>query len=148
MAKHRTGDPWMPSAEYGRGLPPFTANLFVREIPRSVRFYQDVLGARVLYHDSDFAALEACGVGLMLHADHTLETHPWTGRLPAEGPRGAGVELRLFGLDPDRVAERAASAGVPLLEPVRDRAHGWRETTLADPDGYLWAVGVPIPPAP
>jgi hypothetical protein len=25
------------------------------------------------------------------------------------------------------------------------KGHGWREVMVEDPDGYLWAVGVPTP---
>jgi hypothetical protein len=28
--------------------------------------------------------------------------------------------------------------------PVRDWPHGWRDCVLEDPDGYTFAVGVPL----
>jgi hypothetical protein len=38
--KLRTGDPCIPAPEYGRLMPQFTVNLIVRDVPRSLAFYQ------------------------------------------------------------------------------------------------------------
>ena len=141
MAKKRTGEPWMPAAEYGRGLPQFTVNLIVRDLARSVAFYRDVLGADVQYYDPDFAALRVSGLEFMLHADHTYDDHPWYGRLVGSEGRGLGAELRLFGVSPDEVEARARANGATVVQPATDKAHGWREMMVADPDGYVWAIG-------
>jgi uncharacterized glyoxalase superfamily protein PhnB len=140
--KKRTGDPWMPAAEYGHSLPAFMANLIVRDIPRSVDFYANVLEATVLYSDPDFAALQVGGVELMLHADHTYDGHPWYERLISSERRGLGAELRLFGLDPDAVECRARDAGATIVVPPTTKGHGWREVMVEDPDGYVWAAGL------
>ena len=144
MAKKREGEPWMSAAEYGRQLPPFSVNLIVRDVARSVAFYRDVLGAAVGYSDPDFAALKLVELDVMLHADHTYEDHPWHERLASGEGRGLGAELRLLGVDPDQVEARARKAGSDVVQPAADKAHGWRDVMVADPDGYLWAVGVPI----
>jgi len=139
-----TSEPWMPADEYGRSLPPLTINLLSADVPRSVAFHRDVLQATVAYSDVDFAALNLRGVDFMLHADHAYEGHPWHARLLAREPRGLGAELRLFGVDPDQVEARARSAGATIVASTSDKPHGWREVMVADPDGYVWAVGVPI----
>ncbi len=100
--KKRTAEPWMAADAYGRSLPPFTVNLIVTDIERSVAFYREVLEAAVAHFDADFAALRLNGVDFMLHADHTYEDHPWRGRLAAGEARGLGAEIRVFGLDPTR----------------------------------------------
>ncbi len=158
MAKKRVGDPWMPAGEFGRSLSAFSVNLLVADVERAVAFYREVFQAEVRYSDPDFAALriEALTPGpspvrgrrvmteLMLHADHTYEGHPWHRRLTAGDGRGLGAELRLFGVDPDRLEERARAMGATVLKSATDKEHGWRETWVQDPDGYVWAVGVPI----
>ncbi len=148
MAKKRVGDPWMPAGEYGRSLPSFTINLLVADIARAAAFYRDVFQAEVRYSDPDFAALKIGQLEFMLHADHTYESHPWHGQLTGERPRGLGIELRLLGVDPDRLEQRARQAGGSVLHPAADKAHGWRETWVRDPDGYVWAVGLPIQQRP
>ena len=142
--KKRTGDPWMPGDAYGRSLPALTVNLVASNIPRSVEFYRGVLGATVVYFDEDFAALRLSGVDFMLHADHTYDTNPWHASLLDGSRRGLGAEIRAFGIDPDAVERRARERGAPIVRPAEDRHHGWREVMVADPDGYVWAVGTAI----
>ncbi len=139
--KKRTREPWMPADEYGRLLPKFSVNLITSDLERSVRFYADVLGAKVVFADPDFVALELEGLSFMLHADHTYDLHPWSSRLAAGQQRGLGAELRLFGVDPDAIESRARSHGALILQPAQDKPHGWRDIIVADPDGYTWAVG-------
>ena len=145
MTTKRTGDAWMPAADYGRAMPKFSLNLLVRDVERSVPFYKDVLGATVRYADRDFAALSLQGVDFMLHSDHTYDHHPLFERLKAAGPRGTGAELRVIGIDPDAAEQRAKTAVAKILQPAMDFPHGWRDVMLEDPDGYIWAVGVAIP---
>jgi uncharacterized glyoxalase superfamily protein PhnB len=143
--KQRTGDPWRPAAQYGRELPPFTVNLLVRDVPRAAGFLSQVLTATIHYADPDFAAFNVGGVEMMLHADHTYDKHPWHGPLTRGERRGLGAELRVFGIDPDAVERRARERGARVVQPATTKAHGWREVMVEDPDGYLWAVGVPTP---
>ena len=144
MTKTRMGDPFMSADEYGRSLPRFSVNLLVQNVETSLGFYRDVLGATARYSDNDFAALFLAGVEFMLHADHAYDHHPLYPLLLAAPVRGAGVELRFLGVDPDKVEERARRIGTPIVQPAKDFRHGWREVTVLDPDGYIWTVGLPI----
>ncbi len=143
-------DPLPDPPAYGRSLPAFCANLLVRDPRVSAGWYREVLGARVRHADGSFAAMElpagAAGVPLMLHADPTYTAHPWAGDLRAGVRRGLGAELRLLGPDPDAVATAAHDLGGTVLQEPADTPHGWRDTIVEDPDGYAWAVGVPLPP--
>jgi len=144
MTMTRSGEAWMPADEYGRALPRFSVNLLVRDLSRSLSFYEQVLGATVRYGDSDFAAMVLNEVQFMLHADHTYDHHQLYARLQGGGKRGTGAELRVMGIDPDDLQKRAEAAGAIILQPVADFPHGWRDVILEDPDGYIWAVGVPL----
>ena len=145
MTMKRTGESWMPADEYGRILPPFTVNLLVADVAKSVTFYTTVLGAKVVYSDPDFAAIRINELEFMLHADHAYEHHPWHGLLVRGERRGLGAEMRLFPLDPDAVEARAKKFGATILQPSQNMPHGWRDVIVADPDGYAWAVGVATP---
>jgi catechol 2,3-dioxygenase-like lactoylglutathione lyase family enzyme len=134
----------MSAADYGRTLSGLSVNLIVRDIGRSVPFYTGVLEMRRLYSDEDFAAFERDGVRLQLHADHTYAGMPWAKRLTDSAPRGLGAEIRILGIDPDAAEKRARDAGFTVAVPVRDWPHGWRDCVLEDPDGYTFAVGVPL----
>jgi predicted enzyme related to lactoylglutathione lyase len=144
MTMTRSGDAWMSADEYGRALPKFSVNLLVRDLSTSLSFYEQVLGTTVRYRDSDFAAMVLNGVEFMLHADHTYDRHPLYSRLQGQGKRGTGAELRVMGIDPDSLQKRAEAAGAIILQPAADFPHGWRDVILEDPDGYIWAVGIPL----
>jgi catechol 2,3-dioxygenase-like lactoylglutathione lyase family enzyme len=142
--KKRKTQPWMTAAEYGRTLSGLSVNLIVRDVARSIPFYTDVLQLRLLYSDEDFAAFERDGARLQLHADHTYARMPWASRLSEDSRRGLGAEIRILGIEPDSAEERARDGGFTVLVPVRDWPHGWRDCVLEDPDGYTFAVGVPL----
>lgn len=142
--KKRKTEPWMTAADYGRTLTGLSVNLIVRDVARSTQFYTGVLELRLLYSDDDFAAFEREGVRLQLHADHTYARMPWASRLRDDSTRGLGAEIRILGIDPDAAERRARDGGFAVLVPVRDWPHGWRDCVLEDPDGYTFAVGVPL----
>jgi uncharacterized glyoxalase superfamily protein PhnB len=139
----RTGEAFMPADNYGRGMRPFSVNLLVRDLRASLAFYERVLGAAVRYSDGDFAVLKLLDFEFMLHADHTYDRHPLYERLKNSGVRGTGAELRVLGIDPDLLEKRARDADATIIQATRDFPHGWRDVMVADPDGYIWAVGVP-----
>ncbi len=145
--KKRAADqiPWMSPPDYGRSLGPgLGINLLVREVAPAVRFATEVLGATATYADEDFAVMRLAGSEWMLHADHTYRDNPLIGIVQGAETRGAGVEIRLYGIDPD-VAEGAARAGGwTVLSGALDKPHGLREAVLIDDDGYVWVPGVQL----
>jgi len=144
--KTRAGAPFMAPADYGRTLDGFGVNLLVREVARTASFLREVLGLEEVYRDTDFAVLRHAGHDIMLHADHTYGDHPLLALTGDGQVRGAGAELRLYGVDPDAAEARARVRGDHVLAPTADKPHGLRECFLADPDGYIWVPGV-APPA-
>ena len=140
--------PWIPGFRYGALLPALSLNLLVSDTTAATNFYRDVLKAEVHYLDIDFAAVRVGDAEVMLHADHTHDTHPWFPQLAAGASRGLGAQIRLLGLlDPDEVERRARDHGGHIAVTATDKGHGWREVLVRDPDGYEWAIGVLIPPA-
>ncbi|MBI3240873.1 MAG: VOC family protein [Chloroflexi bacterium] len=144
--KLRTGDPWMPAADYSRSLKALTINLLVRDVGKALVFQREVLGATVVYSDPDFAVLRANGAEWMLHADHTYQGHAMEGSLAGAGQRGAGAELRLHGRDPDEAEAAARRLGFGVLAPATDTPHGLREVYLLDDDGYTWVPDTLVKP--
>ncbi len=142
--KKREGEPFMSAPDYGRSLRGFGVNLLVRDVARAAAFQREVLGVEAVYLDADFAVLAHGGGQWMLHADHTYADHPLLA-LTGDGVlRGAGAELRLYGIDPDAAEARAREKGHTVLAPSADKPHGLRECFLADEDGYIWVPGTAI----
>ncbi len=152
--KERSGEPWMAADAYGRSLKGMGVNLLVREVARSVAFLTEVLALDLVYADADFAVLrygsregggqEGGGQDVILHADHTYAEHPLLALTGDGALRGAGAELRLYGVDPDAAEARARTRGDAVFAETQDKPHGLRECYLADPDGYIWVPGIGI----
>ncbi|MEO1197651.1 MAG: hypothetical protein AAFX39_00245 [Pseudomonadota bacterium] len=149
MTKLRTDDPFMPADDYGRSLtmPPKPAlgiNLLVRDVATATAFQRDVLDCEIIYQDPDFAVVAFNGSEWMVHADHTYSDNALTGVVQGAETRGAGVELRLYGCDPDQAEARAHAQGAIVLAGSIDKPHGLRECVIIDPDGYAWVPGVAL----
>ena len=140
--------PWMSADDYGRSLSGLSFNLLVRNMAKAIGFQREVLGASVVYSDSDFAVLRRSLPGgtveWMLHADHTYGDHPLLALTGDGALRGAGVEIRLHDHDPDGAAAKAESLGYTVLAAAADKPHGLREAYIADPDGYIWVLDSPL----
>ncbi len=138
---------FMSADEYGRSLQGLGINLLVRDVGRSAAFARDVLGARVVFADKDFAVLRYANgptsAEWMLHSDGTYHSNPVLNLLGDAAIRGAGAELRLYHCDPDAAVERAKAHGHHVLAEAADKPHGLREAYILDPDGYCWVPGVP-----
>lgn len=128
----------MPAPDYSRTLRGVGFNLLVRDVEVSAAFVTGVLGLELVYADPDFAVLRHDGCDVLLHADHTYDTHPLLPRAEHARVRGAGAELRVYGIDPDAAERRARDAGREVLSASTDTGHGLRECFVVDPDGYVW----------
>lgn len=127
-------------AELGRALSGVGVNILTRDAARLAGFAVEVFGLRAHRVSADFALLEHDGALIQLHADATFAAHPLHALLPEGAPRGAGVQIYLFGIDPDAVAARAEAAGGMVIEPPADKPHGLREATILAPEGQAFTA--------
>lgn len=135
----------MPAPDFGASLQGFTVNLLTQNLPRALLFQRDVLLAEMLHEDDDLLIVSGFGNSWMLHADHTYDKHALLADTQSTNRRGAGVELRLHGCDPDSTAERAVKHGFSILDGPRDQPdHGLREVHIIDDDGYIWVPDIPL----
>ena len=131
--------------DFGRSLPRGVGiNLLVPEIAPMEAFCRDVLGATIVYADEDFAAVELLGSVFMLHADHSYSDNPMTGVIHGVEQRGAGIEIRIYGLDPDIAEARARQHGHHVLAGSLDKPHGLRECHIVGPSAYVFVPSAGI----
>jgi catechol 2,3-dioxygenase-like lactoylglutathione lyase family enzyme len=130
----------IPAADFGQSLTGLSVNLLVRDVQAEVAFLTGVFGLAAHQVSDDFAILVHAGQPFQLHSDRTFARHPLYALLPESGPRGAGIELRLPGCDPDQaVARLAGFAEAVLLAGAQDKTgHGLREAVILCPNGYAW----------
>jgi catechol 2,3-dioxygenase-like lactoylglutathione lyase family enzyme len=143
--KKREGESWMPADEYGRTLKSgIGVNLLVRDVAAAIEFQTKVLLAETVYGDPDFAVMRSGGTEWMLHADHTYRDHELAGIIADVEARGAGIELRVYGRDPDAATKAARDGDWTVLSDAIDKVHGQREAHIIDDDGYVWVPGISI----
>jgi hypothetical protein len=145
--KKRIGEAFMSADAFGRSLPRGVGiNLLVPQIEPMAAFLRDALFATVIYADADFAVLVIEGSPVMLHADHSYLDHAMHGITAGVEARGIGVEIRIYGCDPDRAEAAARARGDVILSGAMDKPHGLRECHIVGPSGYVFAPSVTIAP--
>lgn len=132
--------------EFGRSLSGLGVNLLSPDVPRLAGFLQTCFGVSVLRLSGDFAILRHGGTLFQLHADATFGAHPALAVVPEMPPRGGGVQLYLFGADPDAACGRAERAGGTVVEPPADKPHGLREATILSPEGFAFSPAIALEP--
>jgi len=137
-----TGKSFMPADAFGRRLRGFGVNILVSDVGATLAFLTAVLRVEVVHADADFAVCRHDGCQWMLHSDASYHSNPLLALTGDGAIRGAGLELRLYGVDPDAAAARAVAAGHTVLQPASDKPHGLREAYIAGPDGYVWVPSV------
>jgi uncharacterized glyoxalase superfamily protein PhnB len=132
----------LSAQDYGRSLRGLGFNLMVRDVAAAVSFAETVLQATAFHQTDAFAAMKLNGCDFMFHADMTYANNPLKGFIEGNTPRGVGVELRIYGLDPDEAEKRAREAGFTVLAGSLDKPHGLRECMIVDGEGYVWIPSV------
>ena len=130
------------AATFGRSLRGLGVNLLCRDVGAMADFLAGCFGLSIHRLSADFAMARHGDVLIQLHGDATFSRHPLHGLLPEGAPRGAGVQLYLFGLDPDAACARAEAAGGLVLETPADKPHGLREATILGPEGHAFSPAV------
>ncbi len=134
----------LSAAQVSHLLAGFGVNLLVSDVRNTVLFLQSIFNFTDLRCSGDYALLRHRDHYYQLHSDQTYSSHPLLSVLPESGLRGAGVELRLFQMDPDKAERNAIAGGYTMLQSTADKPHGLRECFILDPDGYCWVPSVKI----
>ncbi len=116
--------------------------VLVRDLPRSRRFYEAIIGRapeKASAHEVRFGM--DGGLALTLHADLPPETRARWRIHDEPARRGWGVYLTFRTADPDAAALAAVAAGGTLVEGPGIAPWGGRFAILEDPDGYAVEIG-------
>jgi catechol 2,3-dioxygenase-like lactoylglutathione lyase family enzyme len=124
--------------------PALVPELHCSDLDKSLAFYVDLLGFRILYDrpEDRFAFLERSGAELM------LEEYAPGGRMlakaPFEQPYGRGINFQIRVEDVDALYDTVIRDGPPVFLPLEERWYrrddtelGCRQFIVEDPDGYL-----------
>lgn len=128
--------------DFGRSLRGIGLNLLSADVPALAAFLEGVFGASVHRLSKDFAIVAHGGTVMQLHADGTYGGHPLLGLVPETAPRGGGVQVFLFGADPEAAVAAAERFGGVAMEPPRVKPHGLYEATVVSAEGFAFTAAV------
>lgn len=114
--------------------------LAFRNPAKAIEFYKRALAAREIFR---FEVGEDIPHAELRIGDSTINvTGEWPegGRFSAETLGNSPVWMSLQVPDVDSFAERAAEAGMNIVQPPSDQFYGHRTATLTDPFGYTWGI--------
>ncbi len=117
--------------------------LYVKDVRRSLEFYNEVIGAEVLQLHAEregaplsLAIMRLGGFTIMLHPQEPHAEEFVDARL------GVGIHLQMEVPDVDVFYQHCLDQGAYFAvsgEPT-DQLWNWREFAIRDPDGYVWSV--------
>lgn len=113
--------------------------LFVDDLPRTKRFYEEVFDAPTVFEDEDSAAFEFENTIVNLLAAPAAREliEPAAVGDPNDG---AHAQLTIWVDDADAACATLQERGVTLLNGPTDRPWGVRTAAFADPAGHVWEV--------
>jgi uncharacterized glyoxalase superfamily protein PhnB len=138
MSEDDLAKPRMSGADYGRSLTGLGFNLIVNDLNRAVHFATQVIQAEVFFRTDVFAAMTISGQHFMFHINDSYRGNELHATLSSDAPRGVGIELRCYNVDPDAAEARARLSGYTVLAGSLDKPHGLRECMILDDDGFVW----------
>ncbi len=118
--------------------------LWVRDGPAAVAFYEHALGAVVEHRvagPEDFDVIAQLSVSGARFWVSTASGH--LHRFSPDAIGGATCRILLVVDDPESLLSAAVAAGATQTSPVGEE-HGWRLGRFKDPFGHEWEVGRPI----
>ena len=113
--------------------------MFVEDLERAKRFYQDVFGLPVFFEDANSAvfAFDGTLVNLLKVSEAPGLVAPAAVASPDAGVR---FQFTLGVDDVDAMCERLRAQGVELLNGPMDRPWGIRTASFRDPGGHIWEI--------
>ena len=113
--------------------------LFVEDLERAKRFYQDVFGLPVFFEDGNSAVFSFDGVlvNLLRASEAPSLVAPAEVASPDAGVR---FQFTLAVDDVDAMCQRLRERGVELLNGPIDRPWGIRTASFRDPGGHIWEI--------
>jgi catechol 2,3-dioxygenase-like lactoylglutathione lyase family enzyme len=113
--------------------------LFVEDLRRSKRFYEEAFSLPVHFESADSAVFRFGSTLInLLQVD---SAHELIAPAAVAGPDvGSRFEFTIDVGDVDAVCDELVRRGVKLLNGPIDRSWGVRTASFADPDGHIWEI--------
>ena len=121
-----------------------TITLFVEEVERSKRFYQDVFGLSVVFEDENSAVFRFENLQINLLTIPAARNLITPGAV-ASAEAGSRFMFTIPVGDVDAACAELKAHGVELLNGPMNRPWGVRTASFIDPGGHIWEFAQPLP---
>jgi catechol 2,3-dioxygenase-like lactoylglutathione lyase family enzyme len=120
--------------------------LFIEDLERSKRFYQDVFDLTVVYEDGNSAVFKFENTLINLLKIPAARSLIEPGSV-ASRDAGSRFQFTIPVDDVDAACADLKARGVELLNGPMNRAWGIRTASFTDPGGHIWEIAQPLPRA-
>lgn len=118
----------------------FRLELFVRDLKKSVNFYENILGLKLAARSETAARFDLEEGSLMLSDQSILSEDHYFGSEQLKHRKGVGVELVIMVSDIEERYERVLTKQYFIYEKLKKQPWGMTDFRLLDPDGYYIRV--------
>jgi PhnB protein len=117
-----------------------TPRIAFRDPAKAIEFYKEALGAKETFRFQVGDQIPAAE--LMIGDSKIYLTGEWPegGRFSAETLGNSPISISIQVPDVDRFTESAVAHGMKLVASPKTQFYGHRDSRLADPFGYTWAI--------
>jgi uncharacterized protein len=114
--------------------------LAVADLERSLSFYRDGLGMKLVHNAEYVKGLAAGNIALDLIDQSVLASEMHISSLEGAS-KSTTLVIRVDRPDVDRIFAAMVEAGALVIAEPEDKPLGPRIAYLADPDGHVWEIG-------
>src|SRR5690625_726468 len=118
----------------------FRLELFVEDLQRSIRFYEEILGLTFTRKSGTGAVIKQENFSLLLTADDILEENHYFRKDGGLKPKGKATEIILVSDDIERLYRDIQEKNYPVESPLKLQSWGMVDIRIIDPDGYYLRI--------
>lgn len=113
----------------------FRLELFVEDLQRSIRFYEEILGLIFSKKNESGAMVKLEGFTLLLTPDYILDENHYL-KKGSLTPKGKGIEIIIVFDNIEQVYQHVLEEGYPVESNLKTQSWGMKDFRIVDPDGY------------
>ncbi|RWQ73370.1 VOC family protein [Bacillus cereus] len=113
----------------------FRLELFVDDLQRSIRFYEEILGFAFSKKNETSAMVKLEDFALLLTRDHILDKNHYL-KKGGFNPKGKGVEVIIVFDNIEQLYQHVLEKDYPVESNLKTQSWGMKDFRIVDPDGY------------
>lgn len=113
----------------------FRLELFVEDLQRSIRFYEEILTLVFSKKNATSAMIKLGDFSLLLTPDYILNENHYLKRGGLK-PKGKGVEVIMVFDNIEQIYQHVLEKNYPVESNLKMQSWGMKDFRIVDPDGY------------